>query len=206
VTTASGTIVSTGVHASTRRLSGLDDLALIDCFLGGHDDQAFEVLIRRYQQKVHNLAASILGRVAAIEAEDVAQEVFLSVYRQLHRYRGESSFSTWLYSITRNQAISRLRLQRNKTVHVSDDVLADRADATGDLVINSSDDLRAQLHFHIANLTDHQRAIIELFYWYGHSNAEVAELLGMNVNTIKSTLRRIRKQLEAAICGDNDER
>ena len=87
-------------------LTSADDADLIDQFLRTDDEEIFEILVRRYQEKIFRLAASILGRGAESEAEDATQEVFVVLLRQLKTFRRESAFSTWLYRVARNQIIA----------------------------------------------------------------------------------------------------
>ena len=83
-----------------------EDLELLGRFKKG-DQHAFEFLVRKYKSTVFNTIYSIIGNTQ--EADDITQEVFLSVYTKAGSFKGESSFSTWLYRITVNKCVDELR-------------------------------------------------------------------------------------------------
>ena len=86
-----------------------DDRKLVDDFKRG-DEQAFNELVRSYQQPVYQTARRLLG--SHEEAEDLSQEVFVKAYRKLKDFRGDSSFFTWIYRITVNLSLNALRKQK----------------------------------------------------------------------------------------------
>ena len=85
------------------------------------DAEAFDTLFRRYFAKVYRQATHLVG--TAGEAEEVVQEVFLAVYEKSHTFRGESAFATWLYRLTVNAALSRLRRRQRRPEIAMDDYL-----------------------------------------------------------------------------------
>src|SRR5688572_20821795 len=92
--------------ASREQLRGLDDSALVTAFLAG-DERAFGELVERYQTRLLNFVYRTIGDRE--RAEDLVQEVFIRVYRHLHRFDRSKKFSTWIYTIASNLAKNELR-------------------------------------------------------------------------------------------------
>ncbi len=185
-----------------------DDLAIIEQFLSDHDDDKFEILVRRYQGKVFKLAASILGGNALSDAEDATQEVFIVLYRQLKSFRGESAFSTWLYRVARNQIIGYGRRISRRASCVDVDVLASRADDgphVDPLSITASDQRRLRLKHQVDRLAELQRTVVYLYYWHGETIAEIAVLMELKESTVKSRLHRARQALARMMQEDDGD-
>lgn len=92
------------------------DAEIVQAVLGG-DVNAFEALVLRYQKKVYNTVLRLTGD--SVQAEDLSQEVFLKIFRGLSSFRGESSFSTYIYRVAANTAIDALRRREAPTVSLS---------------------------------------------------------------------------------------
>ncbi len=188
-------------HAAAT-LSSADDTVLIDRFLRTDDEEIFEILIRRYQEKVFRLAVSILGRGAESEAEDATQEVFVVLLRQLKTFRRECAFSTWLYRVARNQIIEYRRRVSRRASHVDADVLRTMPDG-GALAdpqrVAATGQKRERIMYHVDRLSEPQRVVVYLHYWQGQSTAEIAELLDLKLSTVKSHLCRARQRLAIAL-------
>ena len=92
------------------------DAEIVQAVLGG-DVNAFETLVLRYQKKVYNTVLRLTGD--SVQAEDLSQEVFLKIFRGLSSFRGESSFSTYIYRVAANTAIDALRRREAPTVSLS---------------------------------------------------------------------------------------
>jgi len=185
------------------RLQSLNDCALIEQFLRHRDVDVFDILVHRYRDKIFALATSILGRNSASEAEDATQEVFIVVYKQLHTFRGEAAFSTWLYRVARNQIVGFRRRPAHRVVLGTEDAivaLPDTSNQTNPLTVVTNGDAREQLLGVVDQLPELQRLIVHLFYWQDQRVSEIATLLEMEPNTVKSHLRRARiglaRQLE----------
>jgi RNA polymerase sigma-70 factor (ECF subfamily) len=181
-----------------RRLRSLSDSELVEQFQRNRDVDVFEVLVRRHQDKVYSLASSILGRRSGSEAEDATQEAFIAAYRQLHKFRGEAAFSTWLYSVARNQVAGFRRRTAHRVVSGSEDELLalQDTDAKADPLSTVTDDDTCQQLLHVVDkLPESQKTIVHLFYWRDQSINDISALLNMEANTIKSHLRRARINL-----------
>lgn len=161
------------------------------------DQQAFAELVRRHRASVFRLAVSILGREFIPEAEDVAQEVFLKVHRALESFRGEAEFSSWIYRITFNQAVSLKARVRFRSPHEDETVLhrAVTSEPGPDRWAETAQRDRA-LAESIRTLPEVYQSALRLYYWLDTGVGEVAVLLGVPENTVKSYLHRARQLLQ----------
>jgi RNA polymerase sigma-70 factor (ECF subfamily) len=164
------------------------------------DEAAFAVLVRRYRDRVFRLAVSILGQGFAGEAEEVTQEVMLRVYHSLASFRGEARFGSWIYRIAFNQALNLKARVRYRAPHVSDEVLASTAshDADPHDQLQAARRNRALLEC-VAELPEVYQSALRLHYWMGESVADIAGLLDVPENTVKSYLHRARQLLHAML-------
>jgi RNA polymerase sigma-70 factor (ECF subfamily) len=162
-------------------------------------DAVLEVLMTRYGQKVLNLAFSLVRDRDL--AEDLAQVSFVKLWQALPRYDGRAALSTWLYAIARNTCLSELR-KRGRMVSL-DAVGAgedeDSESAAGPLPEDTDHAAVAGAAYDVekllAALPENYRQVVTLFYTEGCRVEEVADLLGLPVNTVKSLLHRGRKRL-----------
>jgi len=178
--------------------SRAEDAALVREFLRTGDDDLFGTLVRRYQDRVFRLALSVLGPGMEAEAEDLVQEIFLQVFRKLESFRGESSFSAWLYRLSYNRCLDRRRQARWKHPHVSESALEGLTDPrrhADPVEVTAHNERRQQLLALVDDLPDLQRSVILLHYWLGLSVCDLAGLLDVRPGTVKSHLFRARQTL-----------
>jgi RNA polymerase sigma-70 factor (ECF subfamily) len=167
------------------------DAQLVAAFVQG-DESAFAELMRRHQQAVFRLAVSILGPGLELEAEDVAQEVFIRAFQRLRDFRGESAVSSWLYRIAWNLAVDVKARARYRRPHLE----------IGSLPLEASvQDPAARERERIVlecidELPDLYRAVVRLHYWMGCRVEEIGAYLGAPEGTVKSYLHRARKRLQ----------
>ena len=165
------------------------------------DELACAELVAEHQRMVIQLAVNLLGD--RDEALDVSQEVFLRVFRTIHRFRGQSSLRTWIYRIAVNQARNRHRFWRRR--HRADQVSLDQhiaahgeflsaGDATPDRLL-AQKELGERLETALDHLPFDQRTAIVLREIDGLSYEEIAFSLGVAVGTVKSRLTRARQAL-----------
>ena len=176
----------------------MDNGSLVRELVRTGDDDLFHLLVQRYRDRVFRLAVSVLGPGNEAEAEDVAQEVFVLVYRKIDTFRHDSAFSTWLFRMTRNRAIDHLRKARMRHHHVGDEQLQSmpsRATSSDPELAAIAGEWRTVVLQHVQRLPDLQRTVVYLHYWIGSGVADIAELLDMNVQTVKSHLHRARRRL-----------
>jgi RNA polymerase sigma-70 factor (ECF subfamily) len=169
------------------------------------DERAFEQLLRRHEKRVFRPLMRMMG--TREEAEDVAQETFLSLYRHGHRFRGEALFSTFVYRVASNAALNRRRTlgrSRNRIKR-----LAVRQEAGDDLPSAprnpedavSGGELSAHLHKALEVLQPALRMPVLLYDIEGLAYAEIAEVLGVAEGTVKSRIHRARQALRAELKG-----
>lgn len=170
------------------------DDAIIPLIQAGRTQEAFERLVPAYRRRVVGLAYSVLRDRAA--AEDLAQEVFVKLWQALPRYDGRARLSTWIYAITRNAAISALR-GRRYAVSMSDPAVAGEVESREAAPEVSHDG--ARLWHAVDALPDKQRQATVLYYQDERSIDEVAEMMGLPANTVKTHLHRARAALAAAL-------
>ncbi len=158
------------------------------------DGTAFETLLRRHAPAVHRLAASVVGHSSA---DDVVQEVFVSVHKHLGSFRGEAKFSTWLHRITLNACSAALRKKQPDALDDWPEPAAHHDPARN----GEQAQLRDLLAWAIQQLPADQREAVTLRELAELDYAEIAEVLGVELGTIKSRISRGRAQLRELIRG-----
>lgn len=153
---------------------------------------AFAQLVDLHGKRVYALALRMTGNPE--DAEDVAQEAFLSAWRGLPNFRGEAGFSTWLYRLTSNAAIDFLRKNRRPRAEYSLDGgvpdLPDPAPSPQDQA--ESQNLRESVRWGMGELSQAHREILDLREYQGLSYEEIARKLDVDLGTVKSRLSRAR--------------
>ena len=160
----------------------------------------FDRIVEEHSSFVYNVAFRMMGNPQ--DAEDVAQEAFISAYRAFGRFRGESKVTTWLYRITVNAALMRLRKEKKARTltqtGLDDLVIPDWSDAPFRAARDS--ELGDRMRDGIEMLPDDLKAAVVLRDMEELSNAEAAEVIGISVPALKSRLHRgrvlLRKHLE----------
>src|SRR5687768_8177796 len=189
------------------RLRAMDDSAVVTAFLGG-EERAFSELVERYQTRLLNFVYRTIGDRE--KAEDLVQEVFIRVYRHLHRFDRSKKFSTWAYTIASNLAKNELRNRsRNPLVLFQTLGKTSREDDDRPLEFEDSstrpDDLYRKRHLRalvedtVAQLPEHHRQVFVLRELEGKSYEEIAEITDCNLGTVKSRLNRARTAFASMI-------
>ena len=169
---------------------------------------AFQELVELYQQRLIGVLHHLVGN--ADEAEDLAQEVFLRVYRARQKYHARAKFSTWLFTIANNLALNLLRSRGRRpvvqlNVHDSgplgprpaEQLVKDRANQPSQRMQQA--ELAAVVRQAMDGLNERQRMAVLLNKFEDMSYAEIAEVMGLTTKAIKSLLNRARTNLRVAL-------
>lgn len=161
------------------------------------DMQAFEELYKATSGFVYNVAYRVVENKE--DAQEVAQEVYLTVYHKLKEFRFESSFKTWVYRITVNQAINMVKKEsktRDKTQTFDEAI--DPPAVEGDIVAQVEKEHQEKIIEELLGaLNPDQRACVILRNIEGLSYEEIAEALKLNINTVRTRLKRAREKMLA---------
>jgi RNA polymerase sigma-70 factor (ECF subfamily) len=192
-------VVVTPGAAVRDQLRLMDDAGVVTAFLGG-EERAFEELVDRYQARLLNFVYRTVGDRE--RAEDLVQEVFIRVYRHLHRFDRSKKFSTWVYTIASNLAKNELRNRSRNPLVLFQTVKKNWDDEDRPLQFEDTtsrpDDmyrkrrLRELVEQSVAQLPEHHRSVFVLRELEGKSYEEIAEITGCNLGTVKSRLNRAR--------------
>ena len=174
-----------------------EEAHIIKEILNGKTEQ-YEYFLDRYGQQVFVLVDRIVS--CQEDAEELTQDVFLKAFQQLSSFKAESSFSTWIYRIATNLAISAVRKKRNDVLRLDDSVFANLSDTQVDAELeDESEEQMERLQQAMNQLEADERALITLYYLEEKPLAEVAFILGMTEGNAKVKLHRIRKKLYVLI-------
>src|SRR5438874_8910686 len=172
------------------------------------DEAAFGELVERYQQRLVGIMHHLVGRAG--EADDLAQEVFLRVYRTRKRYHPQAKFSTWLFTIANNLALNALRSRRRKPAlslppqesgplgaRPAEQLLAARSPAPGQRL--QQQELAAIIRAALESLNERQRMAVVLHKFEEMNYAEISQVMGLSTKAVKSLLSRARAALRDAL-------
>jgi RNA polymerase sigma-70 factor (ECF subfamily) len=188
------------------RLRSLDDSAVVGAFLDG-EERAFDELVDRYQARLLNFVYRTIGDRE--KAEDLIQEVFVRVYRHLHRFDRSKKFSTWIYTIASNLAKNELRNRSRNPLVLFQSIRKQWEDDDRPLQFEDAtsrpDDLYRKRHLRelversVEQLPEHHRQVFVLRELEGKSYEEIAEITACNLGTVKSRLNRARNSFAEII-------
>jgi RNA polymerase sigma-70 factor, ECF subfamily len=185
---------NTGLSAAAGdEISPVSDYALARRASGG-DMQAFEELYRRHNRRVYSLCLRMTQNIE--EAEDLAQETFIQLFRKVSGFRGDSAFTTWLHRLTVNQILMHFRKRKARDEKTTDDgeVPEQTVSGTEDSAKMPVVD-RIALGKAMAQLPPGYRAVFILHDVEGHEHGEISRMLGCSVGTSKSQLHKARMKL-----------
>jgi RNA polymerase sigma-70 factor, ECF subfamily len=195
-------------------LSAADDRILIERAQAG-DRSAFELLVQRYDRQVLRLALNVLG--SAEDARDVYQEAFLKIYRNLHRFRFECAFYTWIYRIVTNICLDHLRRRRShpeeqppllRTASSGERRDADFFDHQQETGTYSDPERQVlgheigrQVEAALQALSPRERMVFEMRHYQGMKLRAIGEALGTTEETVKNSLFRATRKLRTRLEG-----
>lgn len=183
----------------------MDEKKLIERASGG-DPEAFNRLMENHERRMYAVALRMCGNRE--DAQDCLQEAMLRAYRAISGFKGQSTFSTWVYRITMNTCLDELRRRKNKQNTSLDSLLdagwspKDERNAPERHAIQQ--EMKAHLHAAIRELPEDMRSAVVLRDIQGMSYDEIAQTLDINVGTIKSRISRGREKLREKLRGSRE--
>jgi len=171
-----------------------EDIILIDAIKNG-DTRAYAQLVDRYKDLVYTLALRMLKHKE--EAEEVAQDTFIKVFKSLDKFKGDSKFSTWIYRVAYNTCLDNIKKNKKHLNNVAIDEYTfnklDTIDNALDNIIN--EEKRTLIKACINKLPEDSSALLTLFYFEELSLEEISKIINVEANTVKVKLFRARKKL-----------
>lgn len=182
-----------------------DDEKLVKLYMQNEDEWAFNEIVNRYSCKIYRLALKYTENER--NADDIMQEVFLTLVEKLGKFRNESKFSTWLYSLTKNTSLMYLR--KNKKYQSERNLVDDTYDESESNYVIPAEDWRfipehlyeqekrrESINAAMKELPEIYRTVLRLKDMEGHTNCEISKMLGMSLSAVKSRVRRARIQIK----------
>lgn len=168
------------------------------------DTACFACLLDRYSQPVYSLIVKLVGNRE--DAEELTQDVFMKVFKHLSSFKGECRFSTWIYRIAYNTAISETRKKRHEFLSIEESLINNVSEEEVAASLGRSDNSEQldRLDAALGQLPPDERAIILLFYMKEKTIDEVADISGLTPANVKVKLHRIRKKLFVLLKGMED--
>jgi len=184
----------------------LNEIELIQGLRNG-DEAAFKFLVKNYQDRVYNTAIGIVQN--AEDAEDVAQEVFIQVFRSIHSFKEESKLSTWIYRITTSRALDLLRSRKSKkrfgflqcVFGDSNETLYEVPDFNHPGVTLDQKENATLLFKAISQLPENQKIAFTLHKLEDLSYQEISEIMKTSVAAVESIMHRAKQNLRKILTG-----
>jgi RNA polymerase sigma factor (sigma-70 family) len=172
----------------------LSDQHYINQIIRG-DTNVFSVLVDRYKEMIFTLALKMIKNRE--EAEEVSQDTFVKVYNSLNKFKGESKFSTWIYKITYNTCLDRLKKNKKEDSTISIDEFSDHLVKTMDNALSALEEKeRKETIQNCLNLLSREESFLLTLYYFDDQNLdEIAKIMDINSNNVKVKLFRSRKKL-----------
>ena len=175
-------------------MTATNDQDLIANILDG-DTNAFTVLVNRYKDLVFSLALKMLKNRE--EAEEISQDAFIKVYKSLHKFKGDSKFSTWIYKVVYNSCLDRLKQYKKNYALVPIDEFNENQVKTLDNAFDAlvSQDRKNAIQACLNKLPSEDSFLLTLYYFEEQSLEEISKIVGLTSNNVKVKLFRSRKKL-----------
>ena len=176
-------------------MSSLEDQEILNLIASQRDKMALAELYDRYR---HSLGGFLRRKLFEDKlVDEVYNDVMLTVWQKAEGFRGDSKVSTWIFGIAYRICMSHSRKEHKHTANMSGYEPEDIAEET-------ESDLVEQLRAAVTELSEDHRTVIEMAYFYGNSLAEIAEIVGCPLNTVKTRLFHARQNLKTIIEKQND--
>ena len=167
------------------------------------DTQAFDELVMNYSRKLYGLVYNMTSNKE--DAHDLLQDIFAKAYRSLRRFRGNSTFYTWIYSIAVNMTLNFLKKRKRRAGYSFDDVdsgiqndpaFIDQAHGANPRRQSNINELQKKLNEAMQTLSEDHRSVVTMFDIQGMPHAEISQILGVSEGTVRSRLFYAHKQLQ----------
>ncbi len=166
----------------------------IEQVLGGNTE-AFSFLVKKYQDMIYGLSLKMLRN--AEDAEELAQDTFVKAFRSLSSYKGTSKFSTWLYRIAYNAAISAMRKRKFELLSLDEQRISDQEEMKIQQQFGQirKEELSSYLQKAIESLPADDQVLVTLFYYEEQSIEEIVQITGLTESNVKVKIHRARKKM-----------
>ena len=179
----------------------MDEAELVNRLQLG-EERAFRELVESYQNMLVNTCFGFLHNTE--EAEDVAQEVFIQVFKSIDSFRGDAKLSTWLYRIAINRSLNKIRSRKSKFFVALDSLFEAEHYLKSSNSVTPHDSLENQerariLHEAIDKLPDNQKTAFVLSKYKGLPNKNISEIMSTTLSSVEALLNRAKKNLQKSL-------
>lgn len=170
------------------------DIDLINSYLNG-DERAFDIILNKYQNFIYNIALRMTSNLS--DAEDITQDVFITLFSKINQFEKKSQFSTWIYRITINTCYDYLKKKKRAPLSIEQDEIKlvvenKKSTFSRDIEIKQDQD---EVQKAINHLPIDLKTIIILYDIKGLKYQEIADIMEISIGTVKSRINRARKKL-----------
>jgi len=180
-------------------VDNLDEAVLVELAVGDNDQRAFAELVNRHQSNLRYSLRQLTNWNEDL-ADDLAQETFIQAFKELHRFRKEAKFSSWLYRIGYNTFLQHVRKKQLDTQSLDDNPLI-----ANQLMSNEAGEEDSPLHQKVAKLLSslqpERRSVLHLLLHRQHTQQEISEIMGIPLGTVKTHINRGRALLQKKLHG-----
>ncbi|MCD6380479.1 RNA polymerase sigma factor [bacterium] len=173
-------------------MKGNIDNELVKKSVNGNE-KAFREIITRYNGVVYAAVRSIMGN--SDETDDTVQDIFIKIYKGLPRFKGKARFSTWVYSIARNEALNALKRQKMNLYNIEEFHNLTASNDTPEEAYSKKEVTRS-LEGYLERLNNNYRAVIELRYLAEKSYLEIADIMDIPIGTVKTYVYSAKLRLK----------
>ncbi len=192
-------------------MNKLDEATLIDLAVTSNDQRAFGELVNRHQSKLRYSLRQLCNFDEAL-ADDLAQEAFIKAFKQLHNFRQQAQFSSWLYRIAYNTFLEHVRKKQLDTVELDENFDRSNEQSFFSAELNDSEPEQAPSGLHqklaqlMAGLEPERRSVLHLFLHRQYTQQEIADTMSIPLGTVKTHINRGRVVLQAGLADWRDAR
>lgn len=180
-------------------MQNLDDSLLIELAVGNNDQRAYTELVNRHQSALRYSMRQLTDWNEAL-ADDLTQDALIQAFKELHRFRGQAKFSSWLYRIGYNTFLQYVRKKQLNTEPIEDQPLQDQH---AEQAMSESEDsaLHKKVAKLLAMLDPERRSVLHLFLHRQHTQQEISDIMGIPLGTVKTHINRGRQALQSGLQG-----